>query len=85
MGRDDEPRPSSSRNLYWEVFFSPEGAELAEFVGFFGAGLAGAGFVSTFAGLGLGVVALGAGVGATVGADVLPFVGLVFGVLGAFF
>tara|TARA_B100000401_G_C52226860_1_gene448652 strand:- start:66 stop:182 length:117 start_codon:yes stop_codon:yes gene_type:complete len=38
MGRDDEPRPSSSRNLYWEVFFLLEGAELAEFVGFFGAG-----------------------------------------------
>ena len=85
MGRDDERRPSSSRNLYWEVFFSPEGAELAEFVGFFGAGLGVAGCTSTFLGLGLGVVAAGADAGALAGANVLPFVGLVFGALGASF
>ena len=35
MGRDDERRPSSSQNLYWEAFFSPDDAEGAEFVGFF--------------------------------------------------
>ena len=40
MGRDDERRPSSSQNLYWEAFFSPDGAEGAEFVGFFATGLA---------------------------------------------
>ena len=85
MGRDDEPRPSSSRNLYWEVFFSPEGAELAEFVGFFAAGLGAAGFASTFLGLGLGTVVAGAGAGALAGAGVLSIFGLVFGVLGACF
>ena len=62
MGRDDERRPSSSRNLYWEVFFSPEGVEVGEFVGFFGAGVGGAGLVSTFLGLGLGGAGAGAGV-----------------------
>ena len=65
MGRDDERRPSSSRNLYWEVFFSPDGAELAEFAGFFGAGFAAAGLVSAFWGLGL--VAAGAAAGFGVG------------------
>ena len=84
MGRDDEPRPSSSRNLYWEVFFSLEGAELAEFVGFFAAGLGATGLVSTFLGLGLGDA--GAGVAAAalgLGAGLL-FVELVSGTLGAF-
>ena len=85
MGRDDERRPSSSRNLYWEVFFSPDGAELAEFVGFFGAGLGVTGFASTFLGLGLGVVAAGVGAEALAGVDVLTLFGLAFGVLGAFF
>ena len=48
MGRDDERRPSSSRNLYWEVFFSPDGAELAEFAGFFGLGAASGALGSAF-------------------------------------
>ena len=63
MGRDDERRPSSSRNLYWEVFFSPDGAELAEFAGFFGAAVAATGLVSAFLGLGLGAAGATAGFG----------------------
>ena len=64
MGRDDERRPSSSQNLYWEAFFSPDGAEGAEFVGFFATGLgAGAGDF-TFSTLGSAAGAAGFAVGA---------------------
>ena len=85
MGRYDERRPCSSRTLYWEVFFSLEGAELAEFVGFFGSGAGAAGLVSTFLGWALGLAGGGAAAGGVALADDGLFLVLVLGGLASVF